>query len=349
MFRCKSCGHNEYPEDAILGILPGMLSAGVAQKACLLAAMSPFEQAAELLHRLSDLQVSPDTIEKISEKTGALIHEQECEQGRQLAEKNLVDDKTDQATDTPELLYMQADGAMINTREEGWKENKLAMAFCESDIKRSGAEENERISIEKKDFVSSMGEGLSKFRNLVHLLALRVGAFKAREVVVIADGAPWIRNMFASLLPKAIFILDWYHVTEHLWKCSKQIFGEKSSQCKVWVEQYKDLIWNGKIEQALECLLKEADSAKNQTPLRDLYSYFNSRRDCMSYADFRNRGFYIGSGSIESANKYVIQDRLKRAGMKWSFRGANAIAALRLKFLSGNWDKIWEPKELAFA
>jgi len=61
----------------------------------------------------------------------------------------------------------------------------------------------------------------------------------------------------------------------------------------------------------------------------------------MQYADFREQGIYIGSGAIESANKYAIQDRLKRAGMKWSIRGANAIAYLRTQYLSKNWDNLW--------
>ena len=239
-------------------------------------------------------------------------------------------------------MYIMIDGSHLNTREEGWKENKLAMAFSEADIVRSGEKEEERISIRKKDFVSSLGEKLGTFKNLVSLLGHRTGIFLAREVVVIADGAPWIRNLAESLFPKAVIILDWFHVTEHLWGSAKELFGDSSTQRAEWVKRYKDMLWNGMVDNALKLLLQEAVTAKNQTPLRELYYYFNTRRECMRYDKFRLKGYYIGSGPIESANKYVIQERLKRAGMKWTFRGANAIACLRTKYLSGNWDPVWE-------
>ena len=221
--------------------------------------------------------------------------------------------------------------------------------FVSSDIIHSGEGENERIKIEKKDFVSSLAEGVDVFKKLVHLLGQRCGAFFATELVIISDGAPWIKNLSESLFPRAIIILDWFHVTEHLWKCAKEMFGEKSNTCGDWVSKYKSMIWDGKIDTALNEIVCEAKSAKNQTPLRELHSYFNSRNKDMRYDKFREKGYYIGSGAIESANKYVIQDRLKRAGMKWTFKGANAIACLRTKYISENWDSIWRPGSPIFA
>jgi hypothetical protein len=279
--------------------LPGKLSCRVADKACLLGSITSFNEASEILFRLTSLEVSPDTIEKISEKIGTRIYEQECEQSECLpASSDLVNDAIDKCSD--ERIYLQVDGAMINTREDKYKENKLAIAFCESDLKKTGSGDKERISIEKKDFVSTIGDvkiNLAKFRKLLHLLADRVGAFTAREVIIIADGAVWIQKTFAKLLSKAVFILDWYHVTEHLWKCARDLFGEKSGRNKVWVEKYKALIWDGKIDQVLIELLEESENSKNQTALRELHSYFASRVEAMRYDIFRKKGYYIGSGS----------------------------------------------------
>ena len=92
----------------------------------------------------------------------------------------------------------------------------------------------------------------------------------------------------------------------------------------------------------LERLLKKAKTAKHQTPIRELYSYFDKRRERIRYDIFLEKGYPIGSGAIESAHKYCVQSRLKQAGMKWSIKNANAITQLRNSYLSGNWDDIWK-------
>ena len=60
----------------------------------------------------------------------------------------------------------------------------------------------------------------------------------------------------------------------------------------------------------------------------------------MKYAEFRKKGYFIGSGAIESANKYLVQARLKQAGMKWLTQGASAMIHLREKIYEGNWQHV---------
>ncbi|MBW7889420.1 MAG: hypothetical protein H3C35_13885, partial [Bacteroidetes bacterium] len=72
--------------------------------------------------------------------------------------------------------------------------------------------------------------------------------FSNRAYVEI-DGAIWIENLTKELLPYATHILDWYHVKEKLWKCAKELFGENSERCPIWVKKFSDQIWNGKIDQ----------------------------------------------------------------------------------------------------
>ena len=334
---CENCQKGECPQDRTLGLISFRVSPAVAEKACLAAARMPFVQAADHLWRMSGIRLSATCIEDISRKMGDLISEHD----REKAISNL---ETPEPCDkNPERLYAQADGAMVNTID-GWHENKLGMVFSEQDIKRSGEGEKERISIQKKSFVTSFLEGPVVFKNLLKLALQRAGAASAKELILVTDGASWLMNLGKELMElygNVVHILDWFHVTEHLWKCSKDLFGENSQIGKEWVARYKAIIWDGGIKQALEMLLREADGAKNQTPLRELYGYFNSRQDAMDYAFYRQQGYYIGSGAIESANKYAIQDRLKKSGMKWSARGANAIAHLTTKYLSGEWDNIW--------
>jgi hypothetical protein len=72
--------------------------------------------------------------------------------------------------------------------------------------------------------------------------------------------------------------------------------------------------------------------------------YFDVNRDRMRYPEFRNKSLFVGSGVIEAACKTVIGSRLKRSGMFWTVRGANAIIALRCCCLSGKFETHWEQR-----
>ena len=80
----------------------------------------------------------------------------------------------------------------------------------------------------------------------------------------------------------------------------------------------------------------------DQYTIRKLYAYFDTRRSKIRYKTFLDKGYYIGSGAIESANKYAIQARLKQAGMKWNIENGNGVAQLRNSYFSDDWDTIWK-------
>ena len=109
-----------------------------------------------------------------------------------------------------------------------------------------------------------------------------------------------------------------------------------------WFVKYKELLWDGRVEELLADLLDEAKSAKNSTPLFKLHNYFKDRKERIRYKEFREKGYFIGSGAIESANSYSIQNRLKRSRMKWKVENANGLAHLRNIYYSDQWDEIWD-------
>ena len=88
-------------------------------------------------------------------------------------------------------------------------------------------------------------------------------------------------------------------------------------------------------------------SKKKQTLLYELRGYYVSNRNHMRYDEYRNKGWYIGSGSIESANKYIIAQRLKQSGMIWSKNSANALIWTRCKYFEGEWDAFWNSIKIA--
>lgn len=309
----------------------------MSESVCLLASQLPFEIASDLLFRLIGVSVCPSSIEKISEQIGQTFRAQE-QQAAQKPASEIAHKVLAAHEELPQRVYAQMDGAMINTLE-GWKENKLGIIFNENDLHKSGTGENERISIKKKTLITSLAQGLDDFKERFKHWMVQTRAQWAREIIFITDGAIWIDHFISENYQGCIHILDWFHLTEHLWSTAKEIYGENSPKARLWVEQYKDLFYNGKEKEALARILRAAKSVrKKQTPLFNLYNYLNSRRDKIRYKYFRSKGYYLGSGAVESANRYAIQDRLKKAGMKWSIDGANAIAFLRTQYLSDNWE-----------
>ena len=320
----------------------GKISPQLSQVICLLSQdTSSFETAKDILQRTLLLNIFTSTIQHHSERVGALLLNKEREECKYTT-CNIVKDLLQKKPKIPKRSYIQADGAMINTTEGGWKENKLAIIFDESDLVKKGEGEKQRISIKQKHLLSSLAMGISDFEERLRYWLHKTDTLKAQEIVAVSDGAPWVEKMIERNIPEAIHILDWFHVTDHLWKNAKELFGENSEKSELWVRKYKSLIWNGKINKVLKLLWQEVQRHPKCKALKKLYHYFKLRKKKMRYDYFRKKGYYIGSGAIEAANKYAVQSRLKRTGMKWTIEGANSIAFLKTQYHSGKWEEIWQ-------
>ena len=81
--------------------------------------------------------------------------------------------------------------------------------------------------------------------------------------------------MKEEYFPRAIQILDWYHAVEHLWAAAHELFGEtNTAKCKAWVDPFKELLWEGKVDQVIKSLIKLGQNTKiNQNPIWGLHGY----------------------------------------------------------------------------
>jgi hypothetical protein len=144
----------------------------------------------------------------------------------------------------------------------------------------------------------------------------------------VKDGAPKIERITALNFPHAIQIIDWRHATNDLRHVANTRFGERTQKTKHWVEVHLDHLWAGnpqlvvKALQQLNLEQKEVGDLIHQTP-----EYFNSRQSKMEYAAFRQKGFPMGSGTVESGTKTVVHHRMKRPGRGWSRTNAQAMLA----------------------
>ncbi len=187
-------------------------------------------------------------------------------------------------------------------------------------------------------------ETAEQFGPRIYAEAVRRGLKRAKRVVVLGDGAPWIWNIAAEHFHGTVQIVDLYHARQHLAELGKIVYGPASIKAKDWAAGRCEQLDEGNVTAVLRALnrLRPADAA--QKAVQQTLSYFETNSERMRYAKFRSQSLFVGSGVMEAGCKTIIGLRLKQSGMRWTVRGANAIIALRCSELSGRWEEFWEAR-----
>jgi len=164
--------------------------------------------------------------------------------------------------------------------------------------------------------------------------------------VVIGDGAEWIWNLAALHFSDAIHIVDLYHARQHLWDLARRLFPNEEGKQKAWMKAHqKRRLDKGKIEKLVgELRAIRPSNSEVVEKIRTEADYFERNAERMRYPRFRRPHLFVGSGVIEAGCKTVVASRLKRSGMFWTVRGANAILALRCACLNGRFEDYWEDR-----
>ena len=285
-----------------------------------------FDSASEILKCTLGIDLSAKQIQRVSEWYGEqidpIIESNHTEYMVQLDEPKTKD----------EMTYVMVDGSMLYTREEQWKEMKLARMFHQG--QNIGIQRN-RNEIVKSVYVSHLGSKDEFFPKVERHLSL----IQTRKIFI-ADGAQYIWNWVEDNYPGAIQILDFYHAVEKIENLARLHFTDEEAK-KQWLQEQRKLMLDDKVEQVIVNLKGFKPRSTETTKARDTaVHYFIQHTDRMMYKTYRDQGLLIGSGPIEAAHRTVIQQRLKLSGQKWSIPGARAIANLRCYHLSGAWNTI---------
>ena len=188
-----------------------------------------------------------------------------------------------------------------------------------------------------------------EFGRFLYALAQQCGLDRALEIVVLGDGARWIRRLVEEHFPGAVHIIDLYHAREHVWNVANAVHGSATPSGAAWAKQADDLLTHGKIEQLIEMIenlpvVPAAPDASRSVPQIEA-DYFRSNAERMRYPACRAKGMHIGSGIADAACKTVVSTRAKRSGMRWTPDGLDAVLALRTSVLSQSYDSFWEPPD----
>ena len=330
-YHCPECRRGQIPYDRQSGLGSGQLSNRLASAVSLLAAQSSFDEAGRMLRELVGVVVDDNTIAQTAERVGGTILA-----GNDAAVHEALDRREPPAAEVrPQRLYVSTDGTTAPTLE-GWREVKCGAVYWEDPIEGHQWRYAGRI------------ENCEQFGGRLWHLACECGLRQASEVVVIGDGAPWIWNQARLRFRRARQILDWYHASEHVWSCANSLYGEGTKAAARWAKSLLTVLYEygGR---ALLRRLRRSCHCRGEPPgaLLELIGYVAPNVERMEYPAYRSAGLSIGSGPVESACKRLVGGRLKGPGMRWSVAGADAILALRITWLNGHWQRLWESKLLA--
>lgn len=354
---CDGCGYTGAPLDAVLGIPRRGPSVGALRKICHAAVVGrSFEAARDMLRELAGILFGRQRIRTLSEREGRRIVEERDEEV-----KAARAGRGPQAcAPAPELLVIAADGGRVHTRqpapEERWKENKVGVVYDAVPRPDPGAKlgEYEGAKAQTKTYAATM-QAWEPFGWMLWVEALRRGYETAKVTLFLADGAKHIRELKELHFPKAIFILDFWHVVEHLAESARAAFGEGTQAASDAYESWKKKLWNGEVEDIIRDLQEQsrrlgppqkAEPASSPRVVlhRNAFSYFPNNKDAMDYPCCRAQGWPIGSGVVESGVKQFAK-RVKGSEMHWnvSHTGAEEMLALCALFNSEDdrWDQHW--------
>jgi len=174
----------------------------------------------------------------------------------------------------------------------------------------------------------------------------RRGTFRAETVVAPMDGAEWQQRFLDHHRPDAVRILDFPHAVEHLNRAAQGVWGPGTTESAAWLGEQAHRLKYEDPDQVLEALRAlPVDCARDRAEaarVRDeTLQYLGKRRGQIAYARFLAMGYPIGSGCVESANKLVVENRLKGSGMHWARANVNPMLALRGMSCSDRWGEGW--------
>jgi len=239
-----------------------------------------------------------------------------------------------------EVMAISMDGALVNIRGEGWKEVKTVSV---SAVEQVRDEESGEIAVQLRQHSYRAGLWEAKeFAKQQWAEGVRRGLERAKQIVSVNDGALWIWLIVQMCWTPCVEILDWWHVVEKLWALAATLFPQDDPTAADWVQNQKSHLWHGRQRQlirAIRLLCPRGQPLPDK--VRSVVGYLFNHRTRLRYHHFRQAGYPLGSGTVESACKLVMQERMKQAGMRWSRDGAQAMLALRSVLLSDRWDEVW--------
>jgi hypothetical protein len=322
-------GREFFPLDEQLGLEEAGVTPRGQEALVRLAAWMSFEHACELLNDLLGMQVSATRSRRYTYQTG-----QAALAVQQAAAERIREELPEPPTGA-ERQAISADGAFVPLVGGEWAEVKTLVV---AEVVQH--EEGEADTTQVSSF-SRLADVETFSRQAVVELHRR-GVERAEAVCAVTDGAEWLQGFIDDHCPTALRILDFAHAAEYVSAMGQLAAEAGSSLGPTWLEQQlHDLKHEGP-----QLVLAQLRPLQAQHPgvalLSEKLAYLEKRETHMQYPTYQEAGWPIGSGMVESANKLVVEARLKGAGMHWSRQHVNPMLVLRNAVSNQRWRETWQ-------
>jgi hypothetical protein len=317
---------------------PGQFTPRLHESLVRLGTWLPFAQAAEALTFFTGVTVSAATVRRLTEGAGAAY------EAVQTAAVETIERQLPPAPPGPRVQLLSVDGAMVPLQHGGWAEVKtLAIGTVSVPVQKRGEWVVHTAAL---SYFSRLTDA-ETFGHLALVETHRRGTETAKTVCAVSDGAEWIQGFVDLHRPDAVRILDFPHALGYVAQAGQAVYGEGTARFTQWFATQRRTLQYGNPEEVLGALQRLVAAAKRRravtasTTIQASLSYLAKRRGMLDYAWYQERGYPIGSGSVESANKLVVERRLKGTGMHWARAHVNPMVALRTMACSDRWQEAW--------
>jgi len=372
---CARCQQGFAPADKVLGLPDSEYTAHLQDAVTMFATTVPHAMAIKLVERCCGVKVSVKASEQMVERRASALQALDAQRAEAMSpyESNGLPvaqqprpEEAAASGEAPAVAYLELDGVIPITRQlvpqdelsakdrqrqqqaaqdkaPGGKGRRYRMVGREVknavlyEAKDCAKESAERGCILDKTYVSHLGNWLT-FTLLLWVAMLRRRFDQAQQLVIISDGAEWIRSLGKWLPIPALLILDLFHVKHRIWEVAHSVYGEHSPKARQWAEVQTERIEEGHPEKVLHALrFLKAQRRETRELIDKLRGYLQDNLDRMDYPEYRRRGLRVSSSAVESANYHVTGARLKLQGMRWSAQGAAHMALLRADLFNESW------------
>ncbi len=312
-----------FPLDEQLGLLSGALTPRAQESLVRLASWMPYAQAEELLEDLLGVQVSKATARRVTLRTGEAALVVDEGEGERLKQE------VPQAPAGADKQLLSADGAMVHLVGGEWAEVKT-LVLGEVTRKKRAEVCTQQIST------------FSRLADAQHLMEAslvethRRGVERAAAVCAVQDGAEWLQGLGDYHRADAVRILDFAPAAQYINAIGQAVQAAGGRLPATWLEGVLHRLKHQGPRRVLTHLRWLAARSPSPTIQANL-AYLHKREAHMQYPTYQAAGWPLGSGSVESANKVVVEARLKGAGMRWERHNGNPMLVLRNAVCNRRW------------
>jgi hypothetical protein len=338
-FYCPKCKVGYSPIDNDLELLPKKKQADLQELALEFMAEMPFERACELFYKATGIWFSEGGMHKDFEEFGNYLSLEDVIPSKEDIEER-IDELAKVSTWKP-VLMVATDGAHAPLRPPGKRKEKRGP--CE--YKEAKGFRIYLVGAKQIVHIASWHQvsNVEEITNALSFAAKRIPQEKVR-IGLIGDGASWLWRAMKTAFPQGREILDYYHCSERVHALGEALYPDDPYRALEWIESTMTRLSFKKGVSYVIGGLKRLNPRKPevQEKVRKAINYFQEHKGRTNYKGSRIGGYHIGSGGIESANKFICHTRLKRSGAWWLKINCNNMLKLRCSIWNRTYEKAFK-------